>query len=42
VSWVEWFKSFDDRKLVFVYQEKLKDGTQSNFFHLDSPLREHD
>lgn len=42
VSWEEWFKTFDDRKLVFLYQEKLSNGHQSNFFHFDSPFREHD
>ena len=42
VSWDEWFKTFDDRKLVFLYQDKRSKGNQSNFFHFDSPLREHD
>lgn len=41
VSWDEWFKTVDDRKLVFVFQDKKSDGHQSNFFHFDSPLREH-
>jgi hypothetical protein len=40
VSWDEWFQTFDDRKLVFLYQEKMKNGNQSNFFRFDSPLRE--
>lgn len=40
ISWEEWFKSFDERELVFVYQEHLKKGDQSNFFRLDSPTRE--
>lgn len=39
VSWDEWFKTFDDRNLVFVYQEKMKNGNQSNFFRLDNPDR---
>ncbi len=42
ISWDDWFKSFDDRKLIFLYQEHLRDGRMSNFFHLDSPGREHD
>lgn len=40
ISWDDWFKSFDKRDLVFVYQETQKDGTQSNFFRFDSPHRE--
>lgn len=40
ISWEEWFQPFDERQLVFVFQEHRKDGTQSNFFRLDSPERE--
>lgn len=40
VSWEDWFKTFDDRSLVFLYQEHLSNGNQSNFFRLDSPERE--
>lgn len=40
VSWEEWFRAFDVRDLVFVYQETKTDGTQSNFFRFDSPHRE--
>jgi hypothetical protein len=40
VDWEEWFKTFDDRNLVFIYQEHLKSGDQSNFFRLDNPERE--
>jgi hypothetical protein len=40
VSWDEWFKTFDERNLVFLYQEKLKNGNQSNFFRFDNPERE--
>ena len=40
VSWEEWFQAFDERQLAFVYQETTTDGTQSNFFRFDSPLRE--
>jgi hypothetical protein len=42
VSWDEWLKTFKKRKLVFLFQEHMKNGKQSNFFHLDSPTREHD
>ncbi|WDF34620.1 Rho termination factor N-terminal domain-containing protein [Arthrobacter agilis] len=40
VSWDEWFRTFDQRQLNFVYQEQRKDGNQSNFFILESPNRE--
>lgn len=40
VSWEEWFKTFDDRNLEFIYQEHKKDGSDSNFFRLTSPDRE--
>jgi hypothetical protein len=40
VSWDEWFGTFDQRSLDFVYQEEKRDGTQSNFFRLVSPERE--
>jgi Rho termination factor, N-terminal domain len=40
VSWDEWFKTFDDRGLNFIYQEERTDGTQSNFFRLENPERE--
>jgi hypothetical protein len=40
VSWEEWFHTFDDRRLNFIYQEETSDGTQSNFFRLESPDRE--
>ncbi|HEX2915290.1 MAG TPA: hypothetical protein VH186_31285 [Chloroflexia bacterium] len=40
VSWDEWFKTFDDRELVFIFQEHKRDGQQSNFFILDNPNRE--
>ncbi len=42
VNWDQWFKTFEDRKLVFLFQQEMKDGQQSNFFHMDSPFREHD
>ena len=40
INWDEWFKPFDERDLVFVFQEHQKAGNQSNFFRLDSPERE--
>lgn len=40
VDWDAWFRTFDERQLVFVFQERLKNGNQSNFFRLDSPERE--
>jgi hypothetical protein len=40
VSWDEWFRTFDERGLRFIYQEHLKDGSQSNFFRLENPDRE--
>lgn len=42
ISWKDWFRSFDARELVFLFQEHKRDGHQSNFFKLDSPEREHD
>ncbi len=42
ISWDDWFAPFDQRKLVFLFQEHKSDGHQSNFFHLDNPDREHD
>ncbi len=40
VSWDDWFKTFDDRELVFLYQEHLKNGNMSNFFRMNNPHRE--
>jgi len=37
VSWDEWFATFDSRNLDFVYQERKKDGAESNFFRLTNP-----
>ncbi|MCP2257706.1 hypothetical protein LX15_001392 [Streptoalloteichus tenebrarius] len=34
VSWDEWFRTFDERDLEFLYQEHLRSGEQSNFFKL--------
>jgi hypothetical protein len=40
ISWDEWLQRFDERNLVFHFQEHKKDGSLSNFFRLDSPDRE--
>lgn len=40
VSWEEWFGTFDERRLNFIYQEQRKDGHLSTFFRLESPDRE--
>ena len=40
VSWDEWFQTFDERRLNFIYQEERTDGRQSNFFRLENPERE--
>ncbi len=40
ISWDDWFRSFDERELVFLYQYRKSDGSQSNFFRLDNPERE--
>jgi hypothetical protein len=40
INWEDWFRSFDERELVFIYQERKKDRSQSNFFRLDNPKRE--
>jgi hypothetical protein len=33
-------KAFDERNLVFLFQEQMKDGADSNFFRLESPDHE--
>lgn len=40
VDWNDWFKPFDARNLVFLYQEHKRDGQTSTFFRLDNPKRE--
>ena len=40
VSWEAWLRTFEERELVFLFQENMKAGNQSNFFLLDSPHRE--
>jgi hypothetical protein len=39
IGWDEWFEPFDQRNLVFLFQEHKGDGAQSNFFRLDNPER---
>jgi hypothetical protein len=34
ISWNEWFKTFDEKNLAFLYQEETSDGQQSRFFKL--------
>ena len=36
LTWDEWFETFDDRNLVFIYQEHKTNGSQSNFFRLSN------
>ena len=40
VSWDEWFATFDERGLNFIYQEERTDGNTSTFFRLENPNRE--
>jgi hypothetical protein len=40
IDWNRWFSTFDERNLVFLFQEHKRDGNQSNFFRLDNPRRE--
>ena len=40
INWDDWLRVFEDRDLVFVFQEHKADGQQSNFFILDNPSRE--
>ncbi len=40
ISWDDWFRTFDERNLTFIFQEHKADGSDSNFFRLESPDRE--
>ena len=40
ITWDDWFASFEQRELVFLYQQQKRDGATSNFFRLDNPRRE--
>jgi len=32
IDWDEFFKTFEDRRLAFLHQDKTADGNQSRFF----------
>ena len=36
ISWEDWYKTFEDRKLAFLYQEETSGGKESRFFKLVS------
>lgn len=36
ISWDEFFKKFDDKKLAFLYQDETSGGKESRFFKLVS------
>ncbi len=40
MSWAEWFGTFDERRLYFIYQDEKKDGSQSTFHRLENRERE--
>lgn len=40
IEWDEWFSTFDQRGLNFIYQEHKSSGSDSNFFRLENPNRE--
>lgn len=40
VTWDDWFRTFDSRRVNFIYQEQKSDGRQSNFFRTESPERQ--
>lgn len=40
VPWADWLGTFEDRHLLFLFQERLKNGSRSNFFRLDDADRE--
>ncbi|SBT48328.1 hypothetical protein [Micromonospora auratinigra] len=40
ITWDDWFRTFDARRLNLIYQEQLRDGRQSNFFRTENPNRE--
>jgi hypothetical protein len=40
IPWEDWFRTFDERGLRFIYQEHKADGSPSNFFRLENPDRE--
>jgi hypothetical protein len=36
ISWDDWFRTFDENRLAFVYQEEKASGEDSTFFKLVS------
>ena len=34
ISWDEWYKTFKEKNLAFLYQDKTADGKESRFFKL--------
>lgn len=34
ISWDDFFKTFEEKKLAFLYQEELRGGQESRFFKL--------
>lgn len=40
VEWHRWFDTFDTRDLVMLFQERLSNGSRSNFYRFISPHRE--
>ncbi|MEV0001141.1 hypothetical protein AB0H28_02490 [Micromonospora sp. NPDC050980] len=40
VTWDDWFRTFESRRLNLIYQEQMRDGRQSNFFRTENPNRE--
>lgn len=34
ISWDDWYKIFQDRKLAFLYQDETSGGKESRFFKL--------
>ncbi|PPA61478.1 hypothetical protein BAW75_30020 [Micromonospora chalcea] len=40
ITWDDWFRTFDLRRLNLIYQEQMRDGRQSNFFRTENPNRE--
>jgi hypothetical protein len=40
IAWDEWLGVFQERDLVFIYQEHKRDRNDSNFFRLDNPKRQ--
>jgi hypothetical protein len=40
ITWEDWLGTYQERELVFLFQEHRRNGEDSNFFRLDSPERE--